>query len=184
LNRDFTNGGSAQSIDNPAGSITSSPKLNLVTAQYLVNYHHSSKVNNIDEPNPTITTKDKYAVACVVSPFIVSTQYNNAPNSLDAPLTTITANRKWHYLINPAWGGNLHEVDAPCPTIVARQDKAPLCLVVSEFGDVAIRIDEYDTEITRKIKEFMVLYRISDIKMRMLKVTELLRIQGFPKETK
>jgi len=31
-----------------------------------------------------------------------------------------------------------------------------------------------------KIKEFMSLYGIVDIKMRMLKVSELLKIQGFP----
>ena len=33
---------------------------------------------------------------------------------------------------------------------------------------------------TVKIKEFMALYNIVDIKMRMLKVVELKRIQGFP----
>lgn len=31
-----------------------------------------------------------------------------------------------------------------------------------------------------KIKQFMAMYGISDIKMRMLKVQELLKIQGFP----
>lgn len=35
---------------------------------------------------------------------------------------------------------------------------------------------------TVKIKEFMALYCIIDIKMRMLKIIELKRIQGFPDE--
>jgi DNA (cytosine-5)-methyltransferase 1 len=33
---------------------------------------------------------------------------------------------------------------------------------------------------TIKIKEFMAMYGILDIKMRMLRIEELLRIQGFP----
>lgn len=33
---------------------------------------------------------------------------------------------------------------------------------------------------TRKIKEFMALYCITDIKMRMLKISELKAIMGFP----
>lgn len=35
---------------------------------------------------------------------------------------------------------------------------------------------------TRKIKEFMAIYRIIDIKMRMLKVSELKKIMGFPED--
>jgi DNA (cytosine-5)-methyltransferase 1 len=37
-----------------------------------------------------------------------------------------------------------------------------------------------DSEPTRRIKEFMALYGIIDIKMRMLKIPELKRIMGFP----
>lgn len=41
-----------------------------------------------------------------------------------------------------------------------------------------------DPEIMIEIKRFMALYGIADIKMRMLKVSELLPIQGFPKDYK
>ena len=44
----------------------------------------------------------------------------------------------------------------------------------------AIEVYETDSPMTVKIKEFMALYNIIDIKMRMLKVVELKRIQGFP----
>jgi len=37
---------------------------------------------------------------------------------------------------------------------------------------------------TAKIKEFMALYAIVDIKMRMLRLHELLQIMGFPKDYK
>ena len=35
---------------------------------------------------------------------------------------------------------------------------------------------------TRKIKEFMALYGIVDIKMRMLRIPELKKIMGFPED--
>jgi DNA (cytosine-5)-methyltransferase 1 len=59
-------------------------------------------------------------------------------------------------------------------------DKKPPYLVVTESGQIAIEVFDTDTEPMRKIKEFMALYGIIDIKMRMLKILELLRIMGFP----
>lgn len=38
------------------------------------------------------------------------------------------------------------------------------------------------TPMTRKIKEFMAMYGIVDIKMRMLRIPELKRIMGFPED--
>ena len=61
-------------------------------------------------------------------------------------------------------------------------DKRPPYLIVTETGDVAIQIYEDDSPMTAKIKEFMALYCVVDIKMRMLTVVELLLIQGFPKD--
>lgn len=144
--RDYTGWGNHSSVEQPIGTLLTTPKANLVTCQ----------------------------------PFIMNTGFSNAPTSIDAPLNVITANRKYQYIINPSHGGHSTSIDAPCPVVIARQDKAPLYLVVSEQGDIAIRYEESDSECMMKIKEFMVLYRIVDIKMRMLKVLELLRIQGFP----
>lgn len=64
--------------------------------------------------------------------------------------------------------------------MIARMDKRPPYLVVTESGWVAIEIYCTDSLMTRKIKEFMALYGIVDIKMRMLKISELKRIMGFP----
>ena len=41
-------------------------------------------------------------------------------------------------------------------------------------------IYDHDSEIMKQIKEFMALYGILNIKMRMLKVLELKKIMGFP----
>lgn len=43
-----------------------------------------------------------------------------------------------------------------------------------------IELRESDSNMTRKIKQFMALYGIADILMRMFKIDELKRIQGFP----
>lgn len=151
--RDFTNGGESSSIETPIGSILPVPKSNLVT------------------------------------PFIMNTNFGNGPTGINEPHNVITANRKWSYIVNPSHGGHSTSSDEPCPVIVARQDKAPLSMlcVVGYDGIKGetlyrfyIRIDSRDSDIMIKIKEFMALYLIKDIKMRMLKILELLKIQGFP----
>ena len=55
-------------------------------------------------------------------------------------------------------------------------------LVVTETGRVAVEIYDTDSPMTRKIKEFMALYGIVDIKMRMLRIPELKKIMGFPED--
>jgi len=153
------------------------------------NYSNGDNTSPVDTVCPSITTNPK-ANLVTAEPFIMHTNYSNLPSGIDEVHPTITANRKWSYIINPSHGGNVSETDSPCPVIVARQDKAPLyiCLPVSlrqaqddktEY-QIAIRVDEGDSDIMMQIKEFMCLYNIVDIKMRMLKIPELLKIQGFP----
>ena len=55
----------------------------------------------------------------------------------------------------------------------------PPYLVSTEEG-LGIEVYESDSPMTKKIKEFMAMYNIIDIKMRMLKISELKRIMGFP----
>jgi DNA (cytosine-5)-methyltransferase 1 len=96
-------------------------------------------------------------------------------------MPTITASRKWHYLMNPQYSNAGGSIENPCFTIIARMDKKPPYLISTETGGIAIEVYETDSEPMRKIKEFMALYGIIDIKMRMLKIPELKRIMGFPK---
>ena len=60
-------------------------------------------------------------------------------------------------------------------------DKMPPYLVSTEKG-VGIRIFDDDSPMTVQIKQFMAAYGIVDIKMRMLNIQELKRIQGFPED--
>lgn len=50
----------------------------------------------------------------------------------------------------------------------------------SKGGQLQIAAFDCDTKIMLKIKQFMCVFGLVDIKMRMLRVAELLKIQGFP----
>lgn len=87
-----------------------------------------------------------------------------------------------HYLMNPQFNSAGSSVDKPCFTLIARMDKMPPYLVATETGQISIEIYGTDSPMTRKIKEFMALYGIMDVKMRMLRIPELKRIMGFPED--
>ena len=50
------------------------------------------------------------------------------------------------------------------------------------YGNVFIEVFEDDSPMTKNIKEFMAIYQIVDILMRMLKILELKLIMGFPED--
>lgn len=196
--------GKSVSVEEPAGAITTRDHHSFITAYYGNGHNHS-----IDEPAPTLTTKDRLAfvdmqygngtpcdietpaptvttnpkhqlVTC--KPWIMNTSFKNTGSSIDEPAQTVTANRKWHYLMNPQFQSAGGSVDSPCFTLIARMDKMPPYLIQTEQGEMAIVIDPDDSPAMVKIKQFMALYGIIDIKMRMLRIPELKRIMGFPSD--
>lgn len=163
-----------QGIDRPAGTVTCKDHHAFVTAYYGNGFNQS-----VDEPAPTVTTKDR--IALVTSKFL--TEYYGGKDhnhSINVPCTTLTT-RVRHYLMNPQFASAGGSIDKPCFTLIARMDKMPPYLVSTEQG-VGIAIYEDDSPMTRKVKEFMAMYGIIDIKMRMLKIVELKRIMGFPED--
>jgi DNA (cytosine-5)-methyltransferase 1 len=168
------------SVEDPAPVVAAQSRLGLVQTEFIAAYYgNGDNTTSIERPCPTVVTKDRFAVV-QAEPFIMPTNYDNQPKSIDDPLQTITANRKWHYLVNPSWGGNPGSVESPCCVVVARQDKAPLYLIEVNEGEVSVPVYEDDTEAMIQVKQFMAAFGIVDIRMRMLRVDELLRIQGFP----
>ena len=170
--------GGVCSVDAPATTLTTKDRLSLIW----IDKQYGSGSNNhqsIDKPLGSITTVPK---ANMVKAFIVDTQYNNIGQDIDRPLGVITANRKWHYLLNPAWGGSTGDVNNPCCVIVARQDKAPIYMISVKQGNYSIPVYDCDTEVMVNIKLFMAAFGIVDIKMRMLKIDELKLITGFSKD--
>ena len=171
------------SIEEPAGTITCIDHHAFVSAYYGNGHNHP-----IDEPAPTLTTKDRLSL--ITSQFLDMQYGNGTPASIEVPANTVTTNPKFnlvtvkpcksYYLMNPQFASAGGSIERPCFTLIARMDKMPPYLVATETGDVAINVYDTDTHMTVKIKEFMALYGIVDIKMRMLNIHELKRIMGFP----
>lgn len=177
LSHYYSSGGQHSSIESPSPALPTKDRLSLIQAQFL-----SSQNQSIDQPAGSLLTNDKHRL--VTAQFLMPTNFDNKPKSLEEPSPTITANRKHHYLVNPQWGGYPQSVENPCPVIIARQDKAPLYLIELECGAAKIPVYDTDTVTMKAIKEFMAAYNIADIKMRMLRLLELLKIQGFPHDYK
>nr|DAZ11379.1 MAG TPA: DNA cytosine methyltransferase [Caudoviricetes sp.] len=171
------------SIEEPAGTITCIDHHAFVSAYYGNGHNHP-----IDEPAPTLTTKDRLSL--ITSQFLDMQYGNGTTASIEVPANTVTTNPKFnlvtvkpcksYYLMNPQFASAGGSIERPCFTLIARMDKMPPYLVATETGDVAINVYDTDTPMTVKIKEFMALYGIVDIKMRMLNIHELKRIMGFP----
>lgn len=178
----YGKGDNVHSVDSPAPTIRTKDGAALISSQFLDKQFSTGNSNHqsIEVPSGSLMTFDKHRLI-TAEQFIVDTQFNNIGSDLKAPLGTITANRKYHYLLNPQWAVNSGaSIEGPCFTIIARMDKTPPYIVTTDEGFAAIETYESDSEYTQKIKEFMAIYGIVDVKMRMLKVNELLKIQGFP----
>ena len=178
-------------IDGPAGALTCIDHHALVSTEFLQAYYGKGVEADINKPCPTIPTKDRFGkVKCC---FLDMQYGNGTPSSIDVPAPTTTttpkyklvtaerATQKWYYLMNPQFTSKGGSIEDPCFTLIARMDKMPPYLVSTKEG-LAIEVYETDSPATIQIKEFMAMYNIIDIKMRMLKIKELKRIQGFPED--
>ena len=169
------------SVDAPAGTITTIDHHAFISVHYGNGYSIP-----LHRPAPTLTTKDKLSI---VKPCFLDNQYGNGkPTSIESVSGCLTTNPKQklvtcdRFLMNPQFGSVGSSIDNPCFTLIARMDKRPPYLIITETGGVEIQIFEDDSPMMVKIKEFMALYCVVDIKMRMLTVVELLLIQGFPRD--
>ena len=197
--------GKNQGIDRPAGTVTCRDHHAFVTAYFGNGYNTS-----IDEPNPTVTTKERHALvsadgidldkpmpdvpldkAKLLSRQFIANEYSGGGQISDlddvCPAILTTPKQKIvsadQFLANPfSYKSDGNSIDSPCFTLIARMDKMPPYLVTTEHGDMGIAIYESDSPMTRKVKEFMAMYGIIDVKMRMLNIRELKRIMGFPED--
>ncbi len=170
------------SINSPAGSILQNPKLALVTAKQFIDRNFSSgggKSQSIDKPEGSILSVPKMNLI-TANTFLMETNYYNLSKSIDEPAPPLLASRRHQYLVNPQFNNGASSIDKPCFTLIARMDKRAPWIVTAESGETSIIIFNDDSPFTAKIKTFMALHSIVDIKMRMLLVAELKLITGFP----
>ncbi|TNE80855.1 MAG: DNA cytosine methyltransferase [Bacteroidetes bacterium] len=181
MDKTYTGQSNHQSIEKPSGTILTNDKHQLVQAYVMINHSQGKRTQSVEEPSGSILTVPKQNLVCL-EPWVMNTSFENVGFSVDQPSHTITANRKHFYLMNPQYNSAGNGIDNPCFTLIARMDKMPPYLVeVSETLGALLVFDD-DSPMTVKIKEFMALYGLCDIKMRMLRVNELLKIQGFPED--
>lgn len=174
--------GHNHSVELPAPTVTTKDRLALINSVFIDNQYGTGKPTSIEQPVGTVTTVPKFnMVSC--KPWIMNTAFSNVGSSIELPSQVITANRKWHYLMNPQFASAGGSVDNPCFTLIARMDKMPPYLVEAE-GGFGIKLNDDDSPMTVLIKEFMAMYGIIDIKMRMLRISELKKIMGFPEDYK
>ncbi len=184
-------------LDSPCPTVLTKDRFALTTPVHFIDQQFGqSKAADINKPLGALTGNPKYnVVQC--EKWLMNTNFNNIGSSLDDPAPTITANRKWHYLMDAQYSRVGNSIDQPCFTLIARMDKTPPYLVEAstETKDIPsfikihgnlIIYEIYDTDSpkTKEIKEFMALYGLIDIKMRMLRIPELKQIMGFPKDYK
>lgn len=180
-----TSPGFCKSIDEPCGTLTTSPQKALVTPM-LINYYGNGNCTSVKSPCGTITTKDRHGLVTPV--YWVDYNYSGVKNgySVEAPLWALTANPKASlctaFIVNPQFNNTGSSINAPCPTIIATQKSRPLALSVVEYGAPAFIDNSSDSEAMVQLKALCRDLGIGDIFFRMLKVEELKTIQGFPKD--
>lgn len=204
------NGGEGRilSIDNAINTVPTENRFAIFKAVFLSKYYGTGdNVQSVNRPAPTIPTVDTVAAHWIDRQYKTPTM-----TSIDEPIGALLCVPKANlinclgFIINPSHGGHISSINNSSPTIIARQDKAPLYLIQTTLGDkpVFTAIDFFneldlqymldnqnevygpiiEKSVRVKIVEFMFLYGISDIRQRMLKISELLPIQGFPKNYK
>ncbi len=151
------------SLDGPCPALTGNPKETLMSVNFLkLDYSNGGQARSIDEPCPALMAKRQKENLMTVN-FLYDHQFNNTGSS----------------------------IEKPCPTIIARQDKKPIYLLTAESKDhplnwvfKKVRKSYRKSKAMAGIIEFMLEKNISDIKVRPLRIKEMLRITGFPETYK
>lgn len=207
---DHFKNGEAQSVDEPIGAQTTHDRFS-VASPVIVDMSHPGdpnderRVSGGGDPMKTITTRNNFAVC---TPFIMNNNENNVPRPLDKPLVTLTTGNH-AYLCTPLilgqhGGAECRPIDRPCPTIAtagAIRVATPIILDMSRPGgrdgghirsaDKPIQTlttcDNVQVAIPVIFDEAVGLPRLPDgryidIRLRMLKPSELAAAHSFPRD--
>lgn len=165
------------SVDDPCPTVAVQARLGIVKCNFLSKYFGGapeSKNTSVDCPAGTITTKDRFA-------FITAYYGHGHNHSLTDPAPTLTTKDRLAFVDMQYGNGTPSGVDNPAPTVTTNP-KHQLVTCRMQQQESATTIPHDDSPAMAKIKLFMSLYGIADIKMRMLKIIELKRIMGFSED--
>lgn len=188
-------------IDNPCPTVATQGRLALASVSFLSKQFSGApddKNISVDGPCGTVTTIDHHAL--VSARFLCSYNFKDTSRSIDAPCPTLlTKDRlaliKVNFIANEySGGGQVSSIESPNPAVLTNpKQKLVTCkyqhassalpnfFVWTENG-LAIEVYETDSPIMVKIKEFMAIYWLADITMRMLRINELKMVMGFPED--
>lgn len=155
------------------------------------------RIRSVDEP--MVTQHAGGNRVALVKPFLVKLRNHETVEPIDAPITTVTCSGAHHALCTPLvlgqqGGAECRPADEPCPTIATKgaiRVITPFVMDMSHPGDThdAGRLNGADepmrTVTTRNNSAAVILPqledgRVVDIRIRMLKPSELAAAHSFP----
>lgn len=186
----------AESVDAPL-STTTTKEHHALCSPLILDHFKNGEAQSADAPIGAQTTHDRFSM---VTPYLITEQTNNAPRGIDKPLRAQTTVRK-DYLCTPLvlgqqGGAAARPIYEPCPTIAtggAVRVITPIVMDMSHPGDTdderrVIGGDEPMNTITTRNNSAAVMLpvledgRVIDIRIRMLKPSELAAAHSFPKD--
>ena len=183
----------AESIDKPISAVTAGGQHHALCQPLIIDHFKNGEAQSVDVPIGAQTTHDRYSV---VTPYLITEQANNAPRGIDKPLRAQTTIRK-DYLCTPLVMGQQScaratPIDKPCPTVAtagAVRMITPIILDMSRPGGhdsghirPAYKPMQVLTTCDNVQGVFPLLEdgRVIDIRIRMLKPSELAAAHSFP----
>lgn len=186
-----------RSVEKPIRAQTAVRK-DYIVRPFVMNNNTHNAPRGIDEPVHAITTGNH---AAICQPFLVGQNSSSAPHSVDEPAPTVTTTSRGIKMLTPLVlgqqsGAECLPADNPSPTIATKgavRVVAPIVVDMSRpSGPDSGHINSADEPI-RTITTFDNLQgcflmtedgRIIDVRMRMLKPSELAAAHSFPKDYK
>ena len=154
----------------------------------------SCRIRSVDEPMVTqLAGGNRVAL---VKPFLVKLRNHETVDPIDAPITTVTCSGAHHALCTPLvlgqqGGAECRPVDKPCPTIATGGAIRVITpFIITEQNNNAPRsVNEPVRTLTTVRKDYLCLPqledgRLVDIRIRMLKPSELAAAHSFPPDYK
>ena len=149
---------------------------------FLTSYYGNGSSHSVELPCNTLTTKPRFAYQYINYDYSKLTT-----SSIDSAAGTITVKPKHNiitsqFTFDTQFNNASRSILRPAQTLIAKMDKKPIYFIsAANQSHIDRRLDQPgDSEIIRKIRKFMREHHISDVKIRMLHIHELGKIQGFP----
>lgn len=204
----MNNGADAEDVEKPLTSVLAGGQHHAICQPVIIDHFKNGRAQSIDEPIGSQTTHDRYSVATpfIMDYFGLKHNHEYHVKGIDKPMPTLTTEMH-HYLCTPLVlgqqsGATAKPIDEPCPTIAtagAIRLATPIILDMSRPGgrdsghigsaDAPIRTvttyDNMQVAIPVVFDHAVGLPRLPDgryidIRLRMLKPSELAAAHSFP----